>query len=65
ELATSKEDLIVALRSPDTRDVAIDLIASENRIPRFLASKVYQMLASRLAAGPPHGDADDAPGATR
>lgn len=61
ELATSKEDLIVALRSPDTRDVAIDLIASENRIPRFLASKVYQMLVSRLSAEPPHGDADDTP----
>jgi hypothetical protein len=65
ELATSKEDLIVALQSPDTRDVAIDLIASENRIPRFLASKVYQMLVSRLSADPPHGDADDTPMAAR
>ena len=65
ELATSKEDLMVALQSPDTRDVAIDLIASENRIPRFLASKVYQMLVSRLSADAPHGDADDTPMAAR
>lgn len=60
ELARSKDDLLVALQRPDTRDVAIDLIASENRIPRFLASRVYQMLVSRLSADP-HDDADDTP----
>jgi len=51
ELARSKDDLVNALQSPDARDVAIDLIASENGIPRFLAARVYALLAKRLAAG--------------
>jgi hypothetical protein len=48
ERARTKDDLIKALRSPESRDVAIDLIASENHIPRFLASRVYTLLVTRL-----------------
>jgi hypothetical protein len=51
ERAKSKESLIQALRSAEARDVAIDLIVSENRIPRFLASRVVQLLAGRLSSG--------------
>jgi hypothetical protein len=51
ELARSRDDLVNALQSPDARDVAIDLIASENGIPRFLAVRVYALLVKRLAAG--------------
>jgi len=51
ELAGSKEELVEALRSPDAKDAAIDLIASENHIPRFLAARVYKLLAGRLSAG--------------
>jgi hypothetical protein len=51
ERAKSKESLIQALRSAEARDVAIDLIVSENRIPRFLASRVVQLLVSRLSSG--------------
>jgi hypothetical protein len=49
ESAGSREQLERALKSPDARDVAIDLIASENHIPRFLASRVYELAVSRLA----------------
>lgn len=49
ERARSKSDLLKALQSPETREVAIELIASENHIPRFLAARVYGLLASRLA----------------
>lgn len=50
ESARSKDELVEALRSPDAQDAAIDLIASENRIPRFLAARVYKLLAGRLSA---------------
>ena len=40
-----------ALRSRETRDLAIELIARENHMPRFLAGKVYRMLVDRLASG--------------
>ena len=49
ELARSRDDLIKALKSPDTKDVAIDFIATENHIPRFLASRVYDLLIGRLS----------------
>jgi hypothetical protein len=50
ESARSRDDLREALRSPETRDAAIDLIASENRIPRFLASRAFHLLSERLSA---------------
>jgi hypothetical protein len=50
ESAQSPGKLMEVLSSQETRDVAIDLIASENKIPRFLAVRVYRMLANRLSA---------------
>jgi hypothetical protein len=50
ELAQSRDDLVKVLEGPDTRDVAIELIASENHIPRFLASRVFDLLARRIPA---------------
>ena len=44
EGAKSKEELMKALRSDESRDVAIDLIATDNHIPRFLARRVYGLL---------------------
>jgi hypothetical protein len=44
EGAKSKEELMKALRSDESRDVAIDLIATDNHIPRFLARRVYSLL---------------------
>jgi hypothetical protein len=48
ESAGTREDLLAALRSPETRDVAIDWIATENRVPRFIARRVVELLLSRL-----------------
>lgn len=54
EQARTKGDLLATLRSAQARDVFIDLIAAENRIPRFLAAFVYRLLLRRFAslAGP-------------
>jgi hypothetical protein len=48
EEAQSRGQLAEALRSDDAREVAIELIASENRIPRFLAARVFRLLARGL-----------------
>lgn len=50
ERVKSEEDLFATLRSAEARDVAIDLIATENHLPRFLASRVYELLVHRLTA---------------
>lgn len=41
EMAQSGEEFKKVLLSQDSQDVAIRLIASENRIPKFLARKIY------------------------
>jgi hypothetical protein len=51
ESATSRDNLEAVLKSSDARDVAIDLIATENRIPRFVARRVVNLLLSRLSNG--------------
>ena len=48
EQATSREELLAQVRSPDTQAVAIDLIASENHIPRVLAARVLKLLVNRF-----------------
>ncbi len=48
--AATSEDLRSALASPDAREVAIDFIASENHVPRFIAARVYELLVARLPA---------------
>ncbi len=46
----SREELVAVLRSEDAQNVAIDHIASEYRIPRFLATRVLQLVSKRIAA---------------
>lgn len=41
-----------ALRSKEAEDVVVELIASENRIPRFLALKVYHRVLDGLMKAP-------------
>jgi hypothetical protein len=36
------------LRSNDARDIAIDMIASEHHIPRFLAARVYRLIMEKI-----------------
>lgn len=49
ERARTQGDLMEVLGSNQTREVAIDFIASENRIPRFLAARVYRLLIEKLS----------------
>jgi hypothetical protein len=49
ETIRSPDELRNLLQSEDSRDVAIDLIASENRIPRFLAKRIYNLLVKRFS----------------
>lgn len=49
EMAKSREDVVAALRSPETQDAFIELIASENRIPKFLARKVFSLAVEHLS----------------
>ena len=49
EQARSQGRLLEALRSEQARELVVEMIARENRIPRFLAARVYRLLAARLA----------------
>ena len=49
ELAHASGKLKDALRSRESAEVAIDLIALENKIPRFLAKRVYRLFVNRSA----------------
>jgi hypothetical protein len=49
EMIRSPDELRNLLQSEDSQDVAIDLIASENRIPRFLAKRIYNFLVERFS----------------
>jgi hypothetical protein len=49
EMIRCPDELRNLLQSEDSQDVAIDLIASENRIPRFLAKRIYNFLVKRFS----------------
>ncbi len=49
ETVQSKEKLGEILKSTEAQDVAIDLIASENHIPKFLAKKIYFAAVRKLS----------------
>ena len=49
ESAGSRGELAQVLAGAQAKEVAVDLIARENGIPRFLAARVYQMLLARLS----------------
>jgi hypothetical protein len=54
ERARSREELATIITSPDAREVTIDLIASENHVPRFVATWVYRWIAARITAAASH-----------
>ena len=49
ENAGSAEELKSLIRDPESREVAIDLIASENNVPKFVASRIYNLLVKRFS----------------
>lgn len=64
EHAHAEGRLREALRSVDAQETAVELIATENKIPRFLARRVYRLLVRGLSmqraapGGAPGGPAD-------
>lgn len=49
QAARSREELRAAFSNTDAQETMIELIASENRIPRFLAAWAYKGILKRLA----------------
>jgi len=49
ETAQSKEKLEEILKSTEAQEAAIDLIVSENRIPKFLAKKLFFAAIRKLS----------------
>jgi hypothetical protein len=48
EQVRTREQLVALIREPETREAAIDLIARENGLPRFLAKHVYALLERKF-----------------
>jgi hypothetical protein len=48
EQVRTREQLLALVREPETREAAIDLIARENGLPRFLAKHVYALLERKF-----------------
>ena len=53
ESSGSRQQMLDAYRENDGEEVAVDLIASENHIPKFLARKVYRKLFAAIQAKSP------------
>ena len=50
EIARSPEQLRDVLKSPESQEAAIDLIASENKIPKFVARKLFALALEKFSA---------------
>ena len=48
ERSRSREDIVAVLKSQEAQEVAIEHIAAEYRIPRFLAARVLKLVADRI-----------------
>lgn len=48
EAIRTREQLEALIRSPEARETAIDLVARENRLPRFLARWVVALMEKKL-----------------
>jgi len=55
EKTRSGEEIRNLIQNNESRDVVIDLIASENHVPKFIANRIYTMMVKRLseASNPP------------
>ncbi|MEX0958650.1 MAG: hypothetical protein WDZ63_05130 [Burkholderiales bacterium] len=60
EQAHARGRLREAMRSEQTADAVIDLIAAENRIPRFLAARVFRFFVGKFGAVDSQAGAPDA-----
>ncbi len=48
ETVQSKQQFLDIINKKESEDAAIELIAAENKIPRFIASKIYSRLLKQL-----------------
>lgn len=53
ENAPSKEELRKLLHSREAEDTAIEMIAADNHIPKFVARRLLRIVLKRLAERPP------------
>ncbi len=44
----NRDELMRLIQSEDSKEAAIELIASENNLPKFIARQLYNKLAARL-----------------
>ena len=51
EMAGSSEEIKELIQSNESKEVIIDLIASENHVPKFIARRIYRMFLQRLSEG--------------
>ena len=58
ENASSAERMDQLVHSGDAEDIAVDLIASENRIPKFLARRIYRTAMRRVNRRQPAEETD-------
>ena len=65
EMAQSGEEFKKVLSSPDSQDVAILLIASENHIPKFLAKRIYKKVVNGLSKAEDSPDNGNPPASSR
>ena len=49
EQVKSKEELKEIINKKESQEAAIDLIASENKIPKFLAKRIYTAISDKLS----------------
>ena len=49
EKTSSGEELKKLIQSNESQNVVIDLIASENHVPKFIASRIYSLFVKRLS----------------
>jgi len=61
ESCQTTQQKLAVLDSPDTEDVAVDLIASENHVPKFIARRVYRLMGRKLQQVPPTKSTESTP----
>lgn len=49
EMVESENDLKRLMQDPDSKETTIELIASENHVPKFIARRLYNHMAKRLS----------------
>lgn len=49
----NRDELMKLIQSEDSKEAALELIASENNLPKFIARRIYSKLVTRLSKNRP------------